>query len=158
MKTLNDVQIIISEDNEVSYNYKGILFTKEQFEEQFLPKSKKFVLIYTDYGDTCDGLARVSGVFNTFREAQIEMDRDVEQYKVDCQYPEEASDDNYIVLNTVDGTITVKADTRNGLIFPSDLLDYTNILGSQTQETDLYDMPIWGNFDTFATEYPINAL
>jgi hypothetical protein len=103
MKTLNDVQIIISEDNEVSYNYKGILFTKEQFEEQFLSKSKKFVLIYTDYGDTCDGLARVSGVFNTFREAQIEMDRDVEQYKVDCQYPEEASDDNYFVLGDTYG-------------------------------------------------------
>lgn len=103
MKTLNDVQIIITEDNEVSYNYKGILFTKEQFEEQFLPKSKKFVLIYTDYGDTCDGLARVSGVFNTFREAQIEMNRDVEQYKVDCQYPEEASDDNYIVLGDTYG-------------------------------------------------------
>lgn len=103
MKTLNDVQIIISEDNEVSYNYKGILFTKEQFEEQFLPKSKKFVLIYTDYGDTCDGLARVSGVFNTFREAQIEMDRDVNQYRVDCQYPEEASDDNYIVLGDTYG-------------------------------------------------------
>jgi hypothetical protein len=103
MKILNDVQIIISEDNEVSYNYKGILFTKEQFEEQFLPKSKKFVLIYTDYGDTCDGLARVSGVFNTFREAQIEMNRDVEQYKVDCQYPEEASDDNYIVLGDTFG-------------------------------------------------------
>lgn len=103
MKTLNDVQIIISEDNEVSYNYKGILFTKEQFEEQFLPKSKKFVLIYTDYGDTCDGLARVSGVFNTFREAQIEMDRDVNQYRLDCQYPEEASDDNYIVLGDTYG-------------------------------------------------------
>lgn len=103
MKTLNDVQIIITEDNEVSYNYKGILFTKEQFEEQFLPKSKKFVLIYTDYGDTCDGLARVSGVFSTFREAQIEMDRDVNQYKVDCQYPEEASDDNYIVLGDTYG-------------------------------------------------------
>ncbi len=103
MKTLNDVQIIITEDNEVSYNYKGILFTKEQFEEQFLPKSKKFVLIYTDYGDTCDGLARVSGVFDTFREAQIEMDRDVEQYKVDCQYPEEASDDNYVVLGDTYG-------------------------------------------------------
>lgn len=103
MKTLNDVQIIITEDNEISYNYKGILFTKEQFEEQFLPKSKKFVLIYTDYGDTCDGLARVSGVFNTFREAQIEMNRDVEQYKVDCQYPEEASDDNYVVLGDTYG-------------------------------------------------------
>lgn len=103
MRTLNDVQIIISVDDGVSYNYKGILFTKEQFEEQFLPKSKKFVLIYTDYGDTCDGLARVSGVFSTFREAQIEMDRDVEQYKVDCPYIEEASDDNYFVLGDTFG-------------------------------------------------------
>lgn len=105
IKTLNDVEIIISEDNEVSYNYKGVLYTKEQFEERFLPKSKKFVLIYTDYGDTCDGLARVSGVYDTFREAQIEMNKDVEHFKeINSQYPEEASDDNYVVLgDTFDG-------------------------------------------------------
>lgn len=63
----------------------------------------KYVVIYTDYGDTCDGLARVSGVFDTFREAQEDMNKDVEQYKVDCQYPEEASDDNYVVLGDTFG-------------------------------------------------------
>lgn len=82
MKTLTDVEIIISEDNKVSYNYKGILWTKEQFEEQFLPKSNKFVVIYTDFGNTCDGSARISGVFNTMDEAQADMDNDI---KVWCQ-------------------------------------------------------------------------
>ena len=82
MKTLTDVQIIITEDNEVSYNYKGILFTKEQFEEKFFPKSKKFIVIYTDFGDTCDGFARISGIFNTMDEAQANMDNDIKYY---CQ-------------------------------------------------------------------------
>lgn len=82
MKTLNDVQIIITGDNEVSYNYKGVLFTKEQFEEKFFPKSKKFVVIYTDFGDTCDGSARISGVFNTMEEAQADMDNDIKTW---CQ-------------------------------------------------------------------------
>ena len=77
MKTLTDVQIIISEDNKVSYNYNGILWTKEQFEEQFLPKSKKFVVIYTDFGDTCDGFARISGIFNSIDEARADMDKDI---------------------------------------------------------------------------------
>ena len=63
----------------------------------------KYVVIYTDYGDTCDGLARVSGVFNTFSEAQEAMNKDVEQYKTTCQYPEEASDDNYVVLGDIYG-------------------------------------------------------
>lgn len=40
----------------------------------------KYVLIYTDFGDTCDGLARVSGVYNTQKEAYEEMRADVECY------------------------------------------------------------------------------
>lgn len=82
MKTLTDVQIIISDDNRVSYNYQGTLFTKEQFEEQFLPKPKKFMVIYIDYGDTCDGFARVLGIFNTRDEAKADMDKDIETW---CQ-------------------------------------------------------------------------
>lgn len=82
MKTFNNIEIIVSEDNEVSYNYKGILFTKKYFEEQFLPKSKKFIVIYTDLGNTCDGFARVLGVFNTRNEAKTAMDKDI---KVWCQ-------------------------------------------------------------------------
>ena len=41
---------------------------------------RKFILIYTDFGDTCDGLARVSGVFNSQDEAYAEMRADVELY------------------------------------------------------------------------------
>lgn len=103
IKTLCDVEIIISEDNEVSYNYKGVLYTKEQFEERFLPKSKKFALIYTDYGDTCDGLARVSGVYDTFREAQIEMNKDVEHFCEDSYLPIDESDNHCLVGDTFDG-------------------------------------------------------
>lgn len=40
----------------------------------------KYVVIYTDFGDTCDGLARVSGVFNTQIDAVNEMKKDVEGY------------------------------------------------------------------------------
>ena len=57
----------------------------------------------------------------------------------------------YILINKADGTITVKVDVRNGLVFPHELLDYTNILGSQTQKEDNYDMPIWGDYQTVVT-------
>ena len=40
----------------------------------------KYIVIYTDFGDTCDGLARVSGVFNTQADAVDEMKKDVEYY------------------------------------------------------------------------------
>ncbi len=40
----------------------------------------KYVLIYTDFGDTCDGLARVSGIFNTQIDAVNEMKLDVNHY------------------------------------------------------------------------------
>ena len=39
MKTLNDVQIIITGDNKVSYNYNGTLYTKEEFEDTYFPKA-----------------------------------------------------------------------------------------------------------------------
>lgn len=56
------------------------------------------------------------------------------------------NDNTYIVLNKANGTITVKMDVRNGLIFPNDLLDYTKILGSQTQTAEIHDMPTWFNW------------
>lgn len=43
MKTLNDVQIIITGDNKVSYNYNGTLYTKEEFEDTYFPKESKKV-------------------------------------------------------------------------------------------------------------------
>lgn len=59
-----------------------------------------------------------------------------------------ATDGYYIILNKYDGTITVRVDVRNGLIFPNELLDYTKVLGSTTQQAVIYDMPVWGNFNT----------
>ena len=58
------------------------------------------------------------------------------------------TDGYYIILNKYDGTITIRVDVRNGLIFPNELLDYTKVLGSPTQQAVIYDMPVWGNFDT----------
>ena len=43
----------------------------------------KHVLIYTEYGDTCDGLARVFGVYNTVEEAETNMKDDVQGYLID---------------------------------------------------------------------------
>ena len=40
----------------------------------------KYIVIYTDFGDTCDSLARVSGVFNTQADAVNEMKKDIEYY------------------------------------------------------------------------------
>lgn len=43
----------------------------------------KHVLIYTDYGDTCDCKARVFGVYDTFEEAKSQMKDDVQGYLTD---------------------------------------------------------------------------
>ena len=61
------------------------------------------------------------------------------------------SDDNYIVINTHDGTISVKVDVRSNRgyqVFPHQLLQYTKVLGSQSQKADVYKMPLWGDFQT----------
>ena len=41
---------------------------------------KKYTVIYTDQGDTCDGLARVLKTHDTFTEANKEMNFDVAYY------------------------------------------------------------------------------
>lgn len=41
---------------------------------------KIYTVIYTNFGDTCDGLARVSGIFNTQEEAYAEMRASAECY------------------------------------------------------------------------------
>lgn len=43
----------------------------------------KHVLIYTEYGDTCDFKARVFGVYDTFEEAKEQMKDDVQGYLTD---------------------------------------------------------------------------
>lgn len=42
--------------------------------------NKEYVVIYTDIGDTCDGLARVLTTTVTLQEAQAEMTKDVNNY------------------------------------------------------------------------------
>lgn len=41
---------------------------------------KKYTVIYTDQGDTCDGLARVLKTHDTFTEANKEMNFDIAYY------------------------------------------------------------------------------
>ncbi len=53
------------------------------------------------------------------------------------------NDKTYILLNASNGTITVKTDVRTGMILPHELLDYTKILGAQTQVAEIHDMPKW---------------
>jgi len=50
----------------------------------------KYVLIYTDFGDTCDGLARVNGVYDTLENAQKAMDNDVNNYMLENNLEDEA--------------------------------------------------------------------
>ena len=38
----------------------------------------KYVVIYTDFGDSCDGFARVLKVCNTKDDAKKEMDEDIQ--------------------------------------------------------------------------------
>lgn len=40
-----------------------------------------FVVIYTDYSCTCDGLARVTGTYKTLKEAQEAMRIDANMYR-----------------------------------------------------------------------------
>ncbi len=58
--------------------------------------------------------------------------------------PSELSNSStYILLNASNGTITVKFDVRSGMILPHELLDYTKVLGAQTQTAEIHDMPKW---------------
>jgi hypothetical protein len=62
----------------------------------------KYVVIYTDFGDTCDGLARVEGIYDSRPEAYDAMRADVEVYlqsnhnNPDIKVTEE--NDNYILV------------------------------------------------------------
>lgn len=42
--------------------------------------TKHYTLIYTDFGDSCDGLARVLGTFKDMKSAQKEMKSDIKCY------------------------------------------------------------------------------
>lgn len=42
---------------------------------------KLYVVIYTDFGDSCDGFARVFGTYNTKEEAMKEMNADIKDWR-----------------------------------------------------------------------------
>ena len=48
--------------------------------------TKKYIVIYTDYGDSCDGYARVLGTYESKEKAKYKMDNDIKFYqrKNDC--------------------------------------------------------------------------
>lgn len=60
--------------------------------------TKYYTLIYTDFGDTCDGFARVSGTYKTLDEAKKEMLKDVEFYRQDNGLPYTIEQDDRILL------------------------------------------------------------
>ena len=49
--------------------------------------TKHYLVIYTDYGDSCDGLARVLGVYETKEKAKHEMDSDIKFYQRRNHHP-----------------------------------------------------------------------
>ena len=54
---------------------------------------------------------------------------------------------HWILVNTNDGTITVKTDARYGMIYPHQLLKYTETLGTSKQKSKYYYMPRWFTAD-----------
>ena len=50
--------------------------------------TKHYTVIYTDFGDSCDGYARVLGTYETKEIAQKEMKSDVKFYRRVNRYPE----------------------------------------------------------------------
>ena len=61
--------------------------------------NKEYILIYTDFGDTCDGLARVSGKFKTREEANSMMQEDIALYcKANPELITTEADDNHVII------------------------------------------------------------
>ena len=50
--------------------------------------SKYYTLIYTDFGDSCDGYARVLGTYRIKGKAKLEMKSDIKFYRRVNHYPE----------------------------------------------------------------------
>jgi len=50
--------------------------------------SKYYTVIYTDFGDSCDGYARVHGTYKTKEIAKRELKHDVNFYRRANDYPE----------------------------------------------------------------------
>jgi len=60
--------------------------------------SKLYVVIYTDFGDSCDGFARISGIFKTKEEAKKEMERDIFTYDKEGNYERTIDQDDRVLL------------------------------------------------------------
>lgn len=43
--------------------------------------TKKYIVIYTDFGDSCDGFARVLGTHNTKEDAMKDMNEDIQIWR-----------------------------------------------------------------------------
>lgn len=64
----------------------------------------KYSVIYTDQGDTCDGLARTLGTYNSKEEAIKEMQADVKFYrKANDMYEITEQDDKHMFVGDEDG-------------------------------------------------------
>ena len=46
-----------------------------------------YVVIYTDFGDTCDGFARVLGTYDTKDKAEYHMKQDATDYRKNNGWP-----------------------------------------------------------------------
>jgi len=49
--------------------------------------TNKYIVIYTDFGDTCDGFARVLGTHNTKEDAMKDMNEDIAIWKKENKRP-----------------------------------------------------------------------
>ncbi|MCR4715884.1 MAG: hypothetical protein K5656_01765 [Lachnospiraceae bacterium] len=59
---------------------------------------KIYVVIYTDFGDTCDGFARVLGTYPTKEEAKKEIERDIFTYDKNGEYERTVDQDDRVLL------------------------------------------------------------
>ena len=59
---------------------------------------KIYVVIYTDFGDTCDGFARVLGTYKTKEEAKKEIERDIFTYDKNGEYERTIDYDDRVLL------------------------------------------------------------
>ena len=60
--------------------------------------------------------------------------------------------DHWVVINRATGMISVKFDTRFGMIYPHELLDYTKQLGAGNQKPIIFEMPRWFDWDVINTQ------
>ena len=59
---------------------------------------KTYVVIYTDFGDSCDGFAEVFGTYKTKKEAMKAMKDDVKDYNKDNDYEVTVEYDDRVLL------------------------------------------------------------